>query len=123
MVKINYEPSEVLISPREPYNKNTVWIHPMKDNIEIKIYDSGWRIIAQTKDIGLSNEAKNQVEEIAEELRTAIVEILKKQFGKFSSNNNILYKKYKSLEERIENLEDRFDRLNKKYSTFRKNGK
>ena len=123
MVKINYEPSEVLISPREPYNKNTVWIHPMKDNIEIKIYDDEWRIIAQTKDIGLSNKAKNQVEEIAEELRIAITEILKKQFGKFSSNSNILYNKCKSLEERIENLEDKFNRLNKKYSTFRKNGK
>ena len=37
MVSIDYEPSEVLISLREPYNKKTVWIHPKPDNIEVKI--------------------------------------------------------------------------------------
>lgn len=122
MVNIDYEPSEVLISLREPYNKKTIWIHPKPDNIEVKIYDKGWKILSQTKDFGLSDEAKNQVEKIASELKELIIEILKKQFGKFSSNNNILYEKQKTLEGKVKELEDKFDKLNKKYSMIR-NGK
>ena len=123
MANNNYEPSDVLISPREPYNKNTIWIHPKEDNIEIKIFDSGWKIISQTKDIGLSNKAKDQVEKTVEELKLAIISILQKQLGKFSSNNIILHNNQKQLEERITRLEDKLDRMNKKYSTLRKNGK
>lgn len=123
MANNNYEPSDVLISPREPYNKNTIWIHPKEDNIEIKIFDGGWKIISQTKDIGLSNKAKDQVEKTVEELKLAIISILKKQLGKFSSNNIILHNNQKQLEERITRLEDKLDRMNKKYSTLRKNGK
>lgn len=116
MVKINYEPSEVLISPREPYNKNTIWIHPLPDNIQVKIFDSGWKILSETKDIGLSDKARNQVEEINLNLKTILLEIIKKQFGKFSSNSLVLSEKQKELEERVRNLEDKFDKLNKKYS-------
>lgn len=122
MVRIDYEPSEVLISPREPYSKKTIWIHPKKDNIELKIFDKGWKILAQTKDTGLSDEAKSQVEVTNEELKNIIIEILKKQFGKFSSNSNILHERMKSLEERVKELEDKLDKMNKKYSTLR-NGK
>jgi hypothetical protein len=46
MENINFEPSEVLISPREPYNKKTVWIHPTNDNIEVKIFDKGWKLLS-----------------------------------------------------------------------------
>ena len=123
MVRIDYEPSEVLISPREPYNKNTVWIHPKSDNIEIKIYDKGWKIVSQTKDSGLSDEARNQVEKINLELKELLIDILKKQFGKFSSNNNVIYERQKLVEERVKELEDKFDKLNKKYSMIRNNGK
>ena len=123
MVRIDYEPSEVLISPREPYNKNTVWIHPESDNIEIKIYDKGWKIVSQTKDSGLSDEARNQVEKINLELKELLIDILKKQFGKFSSNNNVIYERQKLVEERVKELEDKFDKLNKKYSMIRNNGK
>ena len=119
MVKINYEPSEVLISPREPYNKNTVWIHPMKDNVEIKIFDNGWRIIAQTKDIGLSNEAKIQVEEIAEELKTAIVEILKQALD---FTNNVVSKfddeKYARAVNELYGHELEYSELEKLYNTI-----
>lgn len=123
MVRIDYEPSEVLISPREPYNKKTVWIHPKSDNIEIKIYDKGWKIVSQTKDSGLSDEARNQVEKINLELKELLIDILKKQFGKFSSNNNVIYERQKLVEERVKELEDKFDKLNKKYSMIRNNGK
>lgn len=121
MVKINYEPSDVLISLREPYNKNTVWIHPHSDNIEVKIFDNGWRLLSQTKDIGLSKEAEKQIDEKQTKLYDLILEMIKKQFGKFSSNSNILKDKQKALEERIINLEDKIDKLNKKYSS--RNGK
>lgn len=121
MVKINYEPSDVLISLREPYNKNTVWIHPHPDNIEVKIFDNGWRLLSQTKDIGLSKEAEKQIDEKQTKLYDLILEMIKKQFGKFSSNSNILKDKQKALEERIINLEDKIDKLNKKYSS--RNGK
>lgn len=119
MEKINYEPSDVLISLREPYNKKTVWIHPKPDNIEVKIFDNGWKIISQTKDIGLSDKAKNQVEQLNEEFRTFIIRIIKKQFGKFSSNNYVLLEKQKLLEERVKRLEDKIDKMNKKYSMIK----
>lgn len=119
MVRANYEPSDVLISLREPYNKNTVWIHPHPDNIEVKIFDNGWRLLSQTKDDGLSEKAKEQVEELNLELKKTILEIIKKQFGKISSNNLILNEKQKNLEQRIINLEDKLDKLTKKYSSIK----
>lgn len=119
MEKINYEPSDVLISLREPYNKKTIWIHPKPDNIEIKIFDNGWKIISQTKDIGLSDKAKNQVEQLNEEFKDFIIKIIKKQFGKFSSNNHVLHEKQKLLEERVKQLEDKIDKMNKKYSMIK----
>lgn len=122
MENINYEPSEVLISPREPYNKKTVWIHPTQDNIEVKIFDKGWKVLSQTKDTGLSDEAKNQVENINLELKDLLLKILKKQFGKFSSDSLVLNERQRELEERMKNLEDKFDKLNKKYSII-KHGK
>ena len=119
MEKINYEHSDVLISLREPYDKKTVWIHPKPDNIEVKIFDNGWKIICQTKDIGLSDKARNQVEQLNEEFKNFIIRIIKKQFGKFSSNNNVLLEKQKLLEERVKKLEDKIDKMNKKYSMIK----
>ena len=120
MAKTDYEFSDVLISPREPFDKKTLWIHPTGDDIQIKVFDKGWKIISRTKDVGLSDEAKSQVEKINLELKALIIKILKKQLGKFSSSSNVIYERQKSLEEKIKELEDKFDKLNKKYSTFRK---
>ena len=119
MEKINYEPSDVLISLREPYNKKTVWIHPKSDNIEVKIFDNGWKIICQTKDTGLSDKSKNQIEQLNNEFKNFIIRIIKKQFGKFSSNNNILLERQRLLEERVKQLEDKIDKMNKKYSMIK----
>ena len=49
MVKANtYEEfSVILISPREPYDKKIVWIHPTEDNVEIKVwYKNKWKTIS-----------------------------------------------------------------------------
>ena len=123
MAKTDYEFSDVLISPREPYDKKTLWIHPTQDNIEIKLYyNNNWKTISQTKDTGLSDKAKNQIEQLNEEFKSFIIRIIKKQFGKFSSNNNVLLEKQKLLEERVQKLEDKIDKMNKKYSMIKQNG-
>ena len=123
MAKTDYEFSDVLISPREPYDKKTLWIHPTQDNIEIKLYyNNNWKTISQTKDTGLSDKAKNQVGQLNEEFKSFIIRIIKKQFGKFSSNNNVLLEKQKLLEERVQKLEDKIDKMNKKYSMIKQNG-
>ena len=115
--------SEILISPREPYDKKIVWIHPTEDNVEINIwYKNKWKTISQTKDTGLSDKAKNQVGQLNEEFKSFIIRIIKKQFGKFSSNNNVLLEKQKLLEERVQKLEDKIDKMNKKYSMIKQNG-
>jgi hypothetical protein len=49
---------EVLASVKEPYNRNTLWIHPNEDDFEIELFDKGWRVIFSTKDLGLSEVSK-----------------------------------------------------------------
>ena len=53
-----YDPMEVLNSVREPYNKNTLWIHPLIDGFEIKVFEKGWETLLSTKDFGLSEMSK-----------------------------------------------------------------
>lgn len=122
MVNDYYEPSEVLISLREPYNKKTVWICPNEDNIQVKIFDKGWKIILQTKDTGLSEKALEQVNVFNENLKGETIKILKKYLGKFSSDYFSMLKRVQYLESKIQTLEDKFDKLNKKYSKLINNG-
>lgn len=117
-----YEPSEVLISLREPYNKKTVWICPNEDNIEVKIFNKGWKTILQTKDTGLSEKALEQVNVFNEDLKRETIKILKKYLGKFSSDYFSMLKRIQYLESKIKTLEDKFDKLNKKYSKLINNG-
>ena len=117
-----YEPSEVLISLREPYNKKTVWICPNEDNIEVKIFNKGWKTILQTKDTGLSEKALEQVNVFNEDLKRETIKILKKYLGKFSSDYFSMLKRVQYLESKIQTLEDKFDKLNKKYSKLINNG-
>lgn len=124
MAKTDFEFSDVLISPREPYDKKTIWIYPTENNIEIKLfYNGSWKIISQTKDEGLSEKSKIQIENINKELRQILMNILKKYFGKFSSDYNIIRERQNTLEEQMKNLEDKFDKLNKKYSIIKYGGK
>ena len=112
--------SEILISPREPYDKKTVWIHPTEDNVEINIwYKNKWKTISQTKDTGLSDESKNQIEIINNNLRELLMKILRKYYGRFTSDTNIIRDRQKALEEQMIKLEDKFSKLNKKYSMIK----
>ena len=112
--------SEILISPREPYDKKIVWIHPTEDNVEINIwYKNKWKTISQTKDTGLSDESKNQIEIINNNLRELLMKILRKYYGRFTSDINIIRDRQKTLEEQMRKLEDKFSKLNKKYSMIK----
>ena len=112
--------SEILISPREPYDKKIVWIHPTEDNVEINVwYKNKWKTISQTKDTGLSDESKNQIEIINNNLRELLMKILRKYYGRFTSDTNIIRDRQKALEEQMIKLEDKFSKLNKKYSMIK----
>ena len=94
-----YSPSEVLISIREPYDKNTLWIHPCKDYTELKIYNEGWKLLFSTKDLGLSKISSEQVDE---KIKNSI---LLKQINKLSKDLLLLANKNLELEKRIAKLE------------------
>jgi hypothetical protein len=51
---MNNEFADVLISIREPFDKNTFWICPKDDIIEGKVFNKGWKVISTTEDKGLS---------------------------------------------------------------------
>ena len=100
-----YSPSEVLISIREPYDKNTLWIHPFKGYTEIKVYNEGWKLLFSTKDLGLSDISLKQVKEFNSELKDFLINLLKKQIGKLSNDILLLTNKNIELERRLSKLE------------------
>lgn len=110
------ETSEVLISLREPYNKNTLWIHPNNEEFEIKIYNKGWKVLMSTKDLGLSTISKEQVEKLVKSSKLEVIELIKKHLGKYSSNSTFVLERQKQLEEQIKELNNKLDKLSKKYS-------
>ena len=56
---------EVLYSVKEPFNKNTLWIYPNNENnIEIKVFDKGWKVLLTTEDLGLSEKSKQWIENL-----------------------------------------------------------
>ena len=69
MEKINYEPSDVLISLREPYDKKTVWIHPKSDNIEVKIFDNGNLIYNSPTTTEISEYSKKDLDTFWDEIK------------------------------------------------------
>lgn len=103
-----YSPSEVLINIREPYDKNTLWIHPFKGYTEIKVYNEGWKLLFSTKDLGLSDESLKQVKEFNSELKDFLINLLKKQIGKLSNDILLLTNKNIELEKRLSKLEHKW---------------
>ena len=114
-----YEPSDVLINLREPYNKNTVWIQPINGVINIKLYDKGkWNIIYSTEDKGLSEASLSKVKELVDSLNTELTKKIAKQLGQYSSNSLLLVKKQKELETKISELESKIEKLANRYSSL-----
>lgn len=114
-----FEPADVLIHLREPYNKNTLWIQPIDGVINVKVYDKGiWNTIYSTSDKGLSEESLKQVKELVESLNTVLTNKIAKQLGQYSSNSLLLVKKQKELEDKISELESKFEKLTNRYSSL-----
>ena len=105
MKQQQYSPSEVLISIREPYDKNTLWIHPFKGYTEIKVYNEGWKLLFSTKDLGLSEVARKEVEKYNTEIKELLISLLQKQINKLSNEVFLLTNKNIELEKRIKKLE------------------
>lgn len=106
--------TEILISLREPFNKNVLWVYPKDNEIELKVFDKGWKVLFTTKDKGLSRLSSEQVKDIANNINKDIVEIVKKHIGRYSSNSLVLLEYQKKLENRIKELEETVDKLSKK---------
>lgn len=113
-----YNPSDVLISNREPFNKNTYWIHPHNGIIETKVFNKGWKVISTTEDKGLSIKSVEQVENLVETLQTTITAKLKKQTGKYSSDLLIVLNNQKELEKQIKELNKKIEKLTKRQQTM-----
>jgi predicted nuclease with TOPRIM domain len=47
------------------------------------------------------------------------MKILRKYYGRFTSDTNIIRDRQKALEEQMKKLEDKFSKLNKKYSMIK----
>ena len=110
-----YEPMEVLTSVREPFNKNTLWIYPTGEDIEVKIYDKGWRIIFSTKDLAQS---KQQVINLVNEFKETFNSKFIKEQGKQKSSLLKIMNKNRELEQKITELENKVDKLTKRYGTL-----
>lgn len=108
--------TEIWVHIREPFNKNSLWIQPIDGVINIKVFDKGWKIIATTKDLGLSENALKQVITLVNELDLKTLERLKKFSGKYSNNMVNLLENEKKLEKRLSDLESKFDKLTKRYA-------
>lgn len=108
------EPMDVLMSVREPYNKNTLWIYPFdKEDVELRVFRKGWKTILTTKDIGLSNLSLEQVNNTKEDLKALLLKVITKHSSRATASSMSLVNKERELEEKILGLERKIDRLTK----------
>ena len=115
---VNNEFADVLISTREPFDKNTFWISSKDDIIEGKVFDKGWKVIATTEDKGLSEKSKQEVTELVKKSENSLSSKINKVQGQYKNSVISLIKKNKELEQKIFELENKLDRLAKRYSTL-----
>ena len=116
---MRYEPSDVLIHGREPFDKNTVWIQPINGELRVNLFISGkWQPIYTTKDNGLSNESLRQVMDLVNSLKEHLEQKLTKQFNKQNQSSLMMATKLKDYESRITQLEDKFEKLSNRYSAL-----
>lgn len=107
-----YSPADVLINKREPYNKNVLWIDPIDDiNYELKLFNSKWKTIYTTKDLGLSPKAKESIDNLIKSTSNDFTNKLEKFIQKFSSDLIVLNSKLKDQGRKILELEDKIREL------------
>lgn len=108
---------EVLQSPREPFNKNTLWISVNKDGIiEGKVFDKSWKVIFTTEDKGLSSLSSEQIQKMVDSIKEELLEIIKKQYSKQSEDSIVLKAWEQKMKAKIGEMEEKLDKLNKRYS-------
>ena len=117
--QITYDPAEVLIHVREPFNKNTLWIHPHDGIIEVKVFDKKWIVIASTEDKGLSDKSEEQTDNLVSQTKNTILSKFKKVYSQQKQSMIVLRDRQKELEEKIIELENKLDKLTKRYATLR----
>ena len=115
---VNNEFADVLISTREPFDKNTFWICPKDGVIEGKVFDKGWKVITTTEDKGLSEKSEQEVTELVKKSENSLSSKINKVQGQYKNSVISLIKKNKELEQKIFELENKLDRLTKRYSTL-----
>ena len=113
-----YNPADVLISVREPFNKNTFWIFPHDGIIEGKVFEKGWKVIFSTEDKGLSKQSAEQVKDLVQALQENISQKMKKQLGKYSTDSLVLLKKQKELEEKLNEFDEKLKKITKRQQTM-----
>lgn len=109
--------AEVLISFREPFSKNTLWVQPKDGNIYIKVFDKGWKTVASTEDTGLSEKSAEQVKDLVNSLERSLVAKIRKQLGQYVSNSVHMTDRTKELENKIKELENKLEKLTKRYAS------
>lgn len=111
--------ADVLIHVKEPYNRNTLWVHPHDGIVEVKIFNKGWQVIASTEDKGLSNESDKQVRNLINRTVNEILFKFRNIYSKQKTDSATLREKCKNLESRVSELENKVDKLIKRYATLR----
>lgn len=108
--------AKLLIGPREPYNKNTLWIQREGNEFNIKLFDKKWKILSSTKDQGLSPNSEKQVKDMIDEIKNLFIYNLEK----FKSLNSLQEKKYlnkiNQQNKEIEILKKQVEDVTKKYN-------
>lgn len=116
---MDFNPADVLIHVREPFNKNTLWIQPKDDEIKVQIYDTNkWKTIFSTKDNGLSTLSLQQVKELISSLSVELNDKLVKQFNKQNANLSATLSKLRESDAKIAELDNKIEKLTKRYSTI-----
>lgn len=109
-----YDSAQIHIHVREPYDRNTLWIQPHNGIIDVKVYDNGWKVIASTKDTGLSDEAKKQVEDLVNIQCNELSSKVRTTLGRCSADSAFLVKQHKQFQTKIAELETKIEKLTKR---------
>lgn len=99
--------ANIWINKREPFDKNTLWIYPNKNDLELKVFNKGWKVLFTTKDIGLSLNSRKEVQSLVDN----ILNVIDKQSKHINSDLILLQNKNKQLEKRISDLERKLNKL------------